>query len=80
MSKDCRPFQNGIRYLNTRKIMSLQIVSFFFKKHTLPLKMRKCGVMNSKDSYFSLMVKPTLVVLLLVLWYKGIKHLKHKTW
>ena len=40
MSKDCRPFQNGLRYLNTWKITSLQMVSFFFKKHTLPLKMR----------------------------------------
>ena len=29
------------------------MVSFFFKKHTLPLKMRSYGIMNLKDSYFS---------------------------
>ena len=67
ISKDCMPFQNGLRHLNTWKISSLQIVSFFFKKHTLPLKMERYVMMNSKDSCFSLIVKPTLVVLLLVL-------------
>ena len=66
--KVCRPFQNRLRYFNTWKIRSLQMVSFSFKKHTLPLKMRRYEMMNSKDSYFSLMVKRTLAVLLLVLW------------
>ena len=76
MSKDFRPFQNGLRYLNTWKITSLQMVSFFSKKNTLPLKMRSYGLMNSKDSYFSLMVKPPLVVLLLVLWVLNILNIK----
>ena len=76
MSKDFRPFQNGLRYLNTWKITSLQMVSFFSKKNTLPLKIRSYGLMNSKDSYFSLMVKPPLVVLLLVLWVLNILNIK----
>ena len=50
--KVCRPFQSGLRYFNTWKITSSQMVSFSFKKHTLPLKMRRYGMMNSKDSYF----------------------------
>ena len=67
MSKICRSFQNRLRYLYTWKITSLQMVSFFFKKRTPPLKMRRYGMVNLKDSDFSLMVKPILVVLLLVL-------------
>ena len=39
------------------------MASFFFKKHTLPLKIKKYGIMNLKVSYFSLMVKLTLLVL-----------------
>ena len=52
------------------------MVSFFSKKNTLPLKIRSYGLMNSKDSYFSLMVKPPLVVLLLVLWVLNILNIK----
>ena len=57
----------GLQAISKRKkITSLQMVSFFFKKHNLPLEMRRYGMMNLEDSY-SLMVKPILVVLLLVL-------------
>ena len=41
------------------------MVSFFFKKHTLPLKMKRYGMMNLNDSYFSLMVKPIFLTLAL---------------
>ena len=51
----------------------------FLQETTLPLKMRRYGMMNSENSYFSLMVKPALVVLLLVLWVQRFKHFKHKT-
>ena len=44
------------------------LLSFFFKKHTLPSKMKKYGETNLKGSYFSFMGKPTPVVLPLVLW------------
>ena len=33
---------------------------FIFLQHTLPLKMKRYGMMNLEDSYFSLMVKPIL--------------------
>ena len=63
-----------------KKITPLQMVSFFFKKHTLQSKMKKYGVTNLKGSYFSLfvptkpmetpkeLVLPTPLVLPLVLW------------
>ena len=41
---------------------------FIFLQETLPSKMKKYGVTNSKSSYFSVMLKPTPAVLLLVLW------------
>ena len=42
---------------------------FIFLQEThSSVKDEKYGMMISKGSYFSLMVKPTLVVLLLILW------------
>ena len=39
------------------------MVSFLFNKDTLPSKMKKYGATKSRGSHFSLMVKPTPVVL-----------------
>ena len=46
--------------------------SIFLQETHFPSKMKKYGVTNSKESYFSLMVKPTPVVLLLVLWVQRV--------
>ena len=40
----------------------------FLQEKTLPSKMRMYGMTKSKDSFFSLKVKPTILVLVLVLW------------
>ena len=66
--KGIQAISKWIKIFEYLKITSLQMVSFFFKKHTLPSKMKKYGVTNSKGSYFFLMVKAAHVVLLLVLW------------
>ena len=50
--KGLQVISKRIKVFEYLKITSLQIVSFFFKKNTLPLKMRSYGMMNSKDSYF----------------------------
>ena len=63
-----------------KNFVSLQMVSFFFKKHTSMLQMKSYGWVNLKGSYFSVMVEPTHVMLPLVLLLQiGFKYFEHKT-
>ena len=66
--KGIQTISKRIKTFENLKITSLQMVSFLFKKHTFPSKIKKYDeVTNSKDSCFSFIVKPTPVLLLLVL-------------